>query len=99
MYIQMRNNLHASLQADAFKPVPQHDGAAPAPAAPAALAPAAPADAGDITGGRVVTAKEQKQKVHDVLFASSTDHFCKAQVTVQVLVMLSSIRQTAACFS
>ncbi len=82
--------MHASLQAG---------DAALAPAAPAA--PAEPADAGDIAGGRVVTAREQKQKVHDLLFANSTAQFCKvpAAFTVQVLVMLSSRRQTAACLS
>ena len=70
---------------------------APAPA----LAPAESADAGDIAGGRGVPAREPKQKVHDLLFASSTAHFCQvpAAFTVQVLVMLSSIRQTAACLS
>ena len=98
--------MHASLQADAVNPAPQHDTAAPAPAAPTALgpaepapaAPAEPADAGDTAGGRVMTARELKQKVHDLLFASSTAHFCKvlAAFTVQVLGMLSSI-QTAAC--
>jgi len=107
IYVQMSNNMHASLQADAFNPAPQYDGAAPAPAAPTAPSPAAPApvsladpaDAGDITGGPVVPARQQKQKVHHLLFASSITHFCKvpAAFTVLVLVMSSSKRQTAAC--
>jgi len=80
----------------AFNPVPQLDTAAPAsaePAAPAAFAPAEPADAGDIAGGCVLSARQQRLKVCDLLFASSTIQFYKFQaacaVTVQVLDMLS----------
>lgn len=66
---------------------------------PAPVSLAEPADAGDITGGHVVPARQQKQKVHHLLFASSITHFCKvpAAFTVLVLVMSSSKRQTAAC--
>ena len=82
----------------AFNPVPQLDTTATAAAEPAASAPAEPAltkpaDAGDIAGGCVLSARQQRLKVCDLLFASSTIQFRKFQAAcaaiVQVLDMLS----------
>ncbi len=79
--------MHASLQADAFNPAPQLDTAAPAeaspsvppvpaaPIEPASRAPTEPADAGDIAQGHVLTTREERRKVRDLLFASSTAQF------------------------
>ncbi len=99
--------MHASLQAGAFNTAPQFNAAVPAePAAPAPSelpAPTEPADAGDISGGCRLTARQQRQKVPDPLFASTTIQLCPVQavctVTVQVLVMLLSRQQAAACLS
>lgn len=63
------------MQAGAFNSAPQFDAAAPAE--PAAPFPAEPADAEDTAGAHVVTAKEQRKKVCDVLFVSITSAVCK----------------------
>ena len=48
------------------------------PAAAALAVPhSLPADVGDVTGGRVLTAREQRLKVRDLLCASSTRQVCK----------------------
>ncbi len=82
-----RMNAHASLQADPSSSEPHLDNAVagpPVPAVPAAHAAPAPAvvhslpvDVGDVAGGRVLTAREQRLKVRDLLCASSTRQVCK----------------------
>ncbi len=101
-------NMHASLQADPSSSEPQLNNgvdnpqvpavpAAPAmppsvPAAPDALN--VPADAGDIAGGGMQTAREEKRKVCNLSCASSTLQVCKflaARITsLHALVMLST---------
>ena len=104
--------MHASLQADPSSSEPQLDPAVagpPVPALPAVhdvpaeAAPAVPQtlpDAGDVAGGGVLTAREERRKVCDPLCASSTHQICKLQAacitTLQALVMLLSRQQAAA---
>jgi len=102
-------NRNVSLQAGAFNPAPHLT--APAPAAPAAptpseaaspapsepAAPAEPADGGDTAGAHVLTAREQRQKVCDVLFVSITIQFCKFIVACAIAVQVHVVKQTAGC--
>lgn len=55
-----------------------------APAEPVAPFPAEPADGEDTAGAHVLTAREQRQKVCNLLFASSTTQFCKVRAACVV---------------
>ncbi len=102
-------NTHASLQADPSSSEPQLDPAiagppVPAHDVPAEAAPAVPQslpDAGDVAGGDVLTAGEERRKVCNSLCARSTHPICKLQaacITTSPGHAVKAGRQAAVCY-
>ena len=80
--------------------VPAAPDALNVPAAPDALN--VPADAGDVAGGGVLSAKEEKRKVCDLFCASSTLQVCKfpnADAAKLALLTVASEGQQGECCS
>jgi hypothetical protein len=80
--------------------VPATPDALNVPAAPDALN--VPADAGDVAGGGVLSAKEEKRKVCDLFCASSTLQVCKfpnADAAKLALLTVASEGQQGECCS